>query len=363
MSAQASKKDLISLLVIIIFTSIITGIHGLMSILFMITVSRLDFGRDSSSKHGVSSGTSRLGGIAILFSLTSGIMINHILSENLSLTTISYYIDDLFIFSFLIGFVGLVEDFYQNLSSKLRLFMIMIIAGVGMLFLNEILPFELEIFNPFEGFFKITLVYIFTVIMVSGFVNAGNIADGANGLLSMVYTVFFLFLYSIDPSILYSSAIVSLIIFFIYNISTGNIFLGDFGAYFLSAFVAFSSLKIYSEYDISVFLIATILIYPCFEITRTLIVRFITKVSLMSPDNNHLHNYLHNYFISVGLNSHNSNSLTGLLLASLTSILPLYLLIGGIKPNDNIWLLLFIFEFLFLCLIYLILNKINLKKI
>ena len=132
--------------------------------------------------------------------------------------------------------------------------------------------------------------------MVSGFVNAGNIADGANGLLSMVYTVFFLFLYSIDPSILYSSAIVSLMIFFIYNISTGNIFLGDFGAYFLSAFVAFSSLKIYSEYDISVFLIATILIYPCFEITRTLIVRFITKVSLMSPDNNHLHNYLHNYF-------------------------------------------------------------------
>ena len=363
MRARASKKDLISLLVIIVITSIITGVHGLVSILFMITVSRLDFGRDSSSKHGVSSGASRLGGISILFSLTSGLIINHYLSDNLSLVAISYYIDDLLIFSFLIGLVGLVEDFYQNLSSKLRLSMIMIIVGMGMFFLKEILPFELEIFNPFEGFLKIILVYMFTVIMVSGFVNAGNIADGANGLLSMVYTVFFLFLYSIDPSIIYSSAIVSLIIFFIYNITTGSIFLGDFGAYFLSAFVAFSSLKIYSDYDISVFLIGTILIYPCFEITRTLIIRFTKKVSLMSPDNNHLHNYLHDYLISVGLNSHNSNSLTGLILASLTSILPLYLFIGGIKPNDNIWLPLFICEFLFLCLIYLILNKINLKKI
>ena len=138
--------------------------------------------------------------------------------------------------------------------------------------------------------------------------------------------------------------------------------MGDFGAYFLSAFVAFSSLKIYSEYDISVFLIATILIYPCFEITRTLIIRFMTNVSLMSPDNNHLHNYLHDYFISVGLNSHNSNSLTGLILASFTSILPLYLFIRGINQNDNKWLPLFKCEILFLCQIYLILNKINLKK-
>ena len=89
--------------------------------------------------------------------------------------------------------------------------------------------------------------------MISGFINAGNIADGANGLLSLVYLVFFLVLYSINPSIFYSSMIISLAIFFAYNVTTGRIFLGDFGAYFLSAIVAYSSLKIYAEYDVSVF--------------------------------------------------------------------------------------------------------------
>ena len=155
----------------------------------------------------------------------------------------------------------------------------------------------------------------------------------------------------------------SLIIFFIYNISTGRIFLGDFGAYFLSALVAFSSLKIYSEYDISVFLIAVILIYPCFEFTRTLTIRFFTKVSLMSPDNNHLHNHVHDYFLSRGLNPHRSNSLTGLMLSSLSCVIPISLFIYGVSPNNNIWFFLFVIEFLFFCLIYFLLSKKNLKKI
>ena len=107
--------------------------------------------------------------------------------------------------------------------------------------------------------------------------------------------------------------IVSLLVFFIYNVGTGRVFLGDFGAYFLSAIVALSSLKVYAEHDISVFLLASILVYPCFEITRSLIVRFFSKVSLMSPDNNHLHNHANDYFLSLGLDSHKSNSLTGLI--------------------------------------------------
>ena len=256
----------------------------------------------------------------------------------------------------------MVEDFSQSLSSLMRFSIIIALVATSLVSMHEVLPFELIIFDLFSETSKQMVVYLFTIIMVSGFINAGNIADGANGLLSLVYLVFFVCLYSLEPSIFYSSMIVSLFIFLIYNITTGRIFLGDFGAYFLSAVVAFSSLRIYAEYDVSVFLFASILIYPCFEITRSLIVRSFKKVSLMSPDNNHLHNYLNDYFLSLGLTANKSNSLTGLLLAILTSGLPIYLFMTGLKPIDDTWLFLFIFEYLSLCIIYLLFSKINLKK-
>ena len=129
------------------------------------------------------------------------------MNDSLSLENLSYYIDDILLFSFLIGFIGLIEDFAQNLSSKLRLSLIMTIVAVSMGVMHEILPYKLGLFDLLEGSIKTILVYLFTVIMISGFVNAGNIADGANGLLSLIYLVFFLFANSLIPSIFYSSMI------------------------------------------------------------------------------------------------------------------------------------------------------------
>ena len=83
----------------------------------------------------------------------------------------------------------------------------------------------------------------------------------------------------------------------------------------------------------------------------------------MSPDNNHLHNKLNNYFLNNGLNLLQSNSMTGIFLACISSALPVYLFINGINYSDNLWFWLFVFEFLVLSSIYLLLSKINLKKI
>ena len=88
-------------------------------------------------------------------------------------------------------------------------------------------------------------IYAFTIIMVCGFINAGNIADGANGLLTSIYFGFFLVAYSIDSSIFNFSVLTSLLAFIVFNVSTGRIFLGDFGAYFLSALVAYKCLEFY----------------------------------------------------------------------------------------------------------------------
>jgi hypothetical protein len=57
----------------------------------------------------------------------------------------------------------------------------------------------------------------------------------------------------------------------------------------------------------------------------------------MSPDNNHLHNKLNNYFLNNGLNLLQSNSMTGIFLAFISSALPVYLFINGINYSDNLW--------------------------
>ena len=326
-------------------------------------LSRLNYGRDAESKHGVSAGKSRLGGLALIFSLFSGIILNNHLNNTLSEEVIWSFFNGVLIFSILIGLVGFIEDINQNLGSLTRLFLIIFIIFISLNFMPELIPRDLPIFDIFEPKNRLIAEYIFAVIMISGFVNAGNIADGANGLLSLIYLIFFFLLYSIEPSILSLSMIVSLLTFFIYNISTGKIFLGDLGAYFLSALVAFSCLNAYKNNDISIFLFGSILVYPCFEITRSLILRFIKKTSVFSPDNNHLHNHLNNYFLIKGFSSHVANSMTGVTIASLSSGVTLGFFIYGIKlPSDN-WIYLLIAQLIMLIILYAILSKINLKKV
>jgi UDP-GlcNAc:undecaprenyl-phosphate/decaprenyl-phosphate GlcNAc-1-phosphate transferase len=350
-------------ILLIIFTALLTGLHGLFSLISLMIISRIDIGRDPKEKHGVSSGTSRLGGLAIIFSLLSGIFLNLYISDNLNYKNLISELNIVLFFSILVGLVGLVEDFKQSLSSSLRLFLVTSIILICFKIMPSLLPDKLNFLANIDESAREVSLYLFTTIMVVGFINAGNIADGANGLLSLSYLAFFYCMYSIDPSISNLSLIISLVIFIIYNTGTGRIFLGDFGAYFLSALVAYTSLEVYQKYEISVFFFASILVYPCFEITRSVVFRILNKVSVMSPDNNHLHNKLNNYFLNSGLNPHQSNSMTGIFLAFISSSLPTYLCINGVNPSNDLWFGLFIFEFLVLSSIYLFLSKINLKKI
>jgi len=353
--ASVTKEVALILLVTVIFT----GISGLISLFFLMVVSRLNIGRDPIQKHGVSSGASRLGGIAIIFSLMISILANLYLAELLSFSKLKIYFDKILLFSIIIGLVGLVEDLSQNLTSYMRLFLIIMITSISLILMPELIPYKLSIFNYPGIVNNIIIVYLFTIMMVSGFINAGNIADGANGLLPVIFLIFFICINFVDPTIFNLSITISLLVFSIYNIGTGRIFLGDFGAYLLSALVAFHSLRIYAKYNVSVFLFASILVYPCFEITRSLILRFFNQVAIMSPDNSHLHNYINKYFLSLGFNSHISNSMTGISVALFSAGPALLSCINNISVISNWWLYLFLGQLFFLSGIYLIFKKIH----
>ena len=161
-------------------------------------------------------------------------------------------------------------------------------------------------------------------------------------------------LYSLENSIFNFSLLTTTIAFIIYNASTGRIFLGDFGSYMLSSFVAFKSIEIYVLYDIPVFLLASILIYPCFELSRSLLVRFMNKTSLMSPDNYHLHNYVYEYLLTFGFTRHLANSITGIGIAVSSSTPSLLLYFNNTSIS---WFYLFMLELIFFSSIYFLFYK------
>jgi UDP-GlcNAc:undecaprenyl-phosphate/decaprenyl-phosphate GlcNAc-1-phosphate transferase len=345
---------------IAIFTILFTGMHGFIAFLFLIALTKINLGKDAFKNHGLSSGSSRLGGVGIFLSVFLGIGINIHLSNKLTLQNFISELDLSIICSLIVGLIGLAEDLSQIISSITRLIVMILIVMISLYFMQDLLPQKLLMNENEYLIINPMWLFLFTVIMVTGFINAGNIADGANGLLAIIFTIFFIAIYSIQESIIYISFIVSLMTFAIYNITTGRIFLGDFGAYFLSAIVAYTCLRIYGENDVSVFYFASILVYPCFEISRSLLVRIVNRASLIHPDNNHYHNYIFSQLLRRNINNHIANSITGVGIAFFSSFPPLYLHLRGISTSSVFWVYFFIFQLLVLTISYIFLGK---KKI
>ncbi|MBR50881.1 MAG: hypothetical protein CMD58_00005 [Gammaproteobacteria bacterium] len=338
--------------IIVICTIFLTGILGLLSFSLLYLFSELNLGKDSINKHGISPGTSRLGGLVIIISSIIGFFLktnldNSPLSNNISWNNL------IVIFSILIGSIGLAEDLSQKISFSVRLFSILSLVVISLLVLPMLVPTKLPVIQIFSLQESYIIVFCFTAFMILGFINAGNIADGANGLLSIISLLFFVVVYSLNHDLMYLSLIISLLSFSLYNIFTGKIFLGDFGAYALSAFIAYSSLYLYAMDQLGVFFIASILVYPCYEISRSVIFRILNKTSIFHPDNEHLHNYINTYILSFGIDRHTSNSLTGVAIALFTSGIPLIIFFSGVSPKSSIWLIIFSIQIIILVFLFL----------
>ncbi len=346
-----------SVILVLLVSIIFTGINGLIAFILFLVFSRIDFGRDPEIKHGLSSGKSRLGGIAIAISIMIGCCSHLFFDEHFNVRLLLTELDKIIILSSLIGIIGLIEDFKQNLTSITRLISMLFLVSISLYLSPELIPRDLSMFKYLSPDDSNIIIYLFTIIMICGFINAGNIADGANGLLPSIILGYFVVAYSLDNSVFNFSVTISLVAFIIFNVSTGRIFLGDFGAYSLSALVAFKSLEFYSNYEISIFFMASILTYPCFEITRSIFLRSIKRSSLFNPDNNHLHNYINQHMLTYKISMHTANSLTGIGIAILSTLLPVGLYFYGVPIISDLWLIIFCFQFSCFSLIYIIFAK------
>ena len=221
----------------------------------------------------------------------------------------------------LLACIGFLDDLGMPLTPVTRLLASTLILTVGFIFVPDWMP------NQFLGFFgdtslgfEVGLVAV-SVFVCVGFINAGNMADGANGLFSGICLAFFVCVWLLTADNFYFSISLGLLSFFLINVLTGRIIMGDFGAYGLSALIALVGFDLFDQGLVGLGFLATLLSYPCVEIIRIFVVRIGKGTSPFRADNQHSHNLLNEYFSNIVKSKTLANSLTGVSIAAF-SVMP-----------------------------------------
>lgn len=191
--------------------------------------------------------------------------------------------------------------------------------------------------------------YILSLFILIAIINAVNLIDGIDGLasgLGILYCLFFAIYFGLVGeqawSLLGICMVGSLAVFFIFNVfgNREKIFMGDSGSlllgYLLTAFVfhfcelnAYNAVPALFQMDAAPSVAICVLTVPIFDTVRVSITRLKQCRSPFQPDKNHIHHLL----LRTGLNHIQTTCI-------LLSISLLFIGLGIIGRDWNIWLLL-----------------------
>jgi UDP-GlcNAc:undecaprenyl-phosphate GlcNAc-1-phosphate transferase len=356
-SLALSRKDFIHISIVVVVAGFCFGAVGSIMTLLLQWFSLQQTGIDSASKHGISARTSsRLGGMSVMISVVVFFSVAYYQDSSTFIDDLADYGNHRFgIFAIMCcAAMGLAEDLKADfLSPTIRLGLkFALFAGIIFVW-PELVPESLG-FSGIDYLLSLPFVgAIFVIIFLVGFINAVNMADGANGLVPGVafFSILVFFLHTgrvVDESFMAACGV-----FLLFNVVTGRLFLGDAGTYGLGAALAIYGLVFFNSGVFSLGFLASLFAYPCIDFLVSIVRRVIAGRSPFSPDNDHLHNRIHFYFRPKLRSQVASNSLTGLLVSGSTSGLVLLGYLGEWWPaSSNEWTYFFIFECLMYAFVY-----------
>jgi len=270
--------------------------------------------------------TPRIAGIPVFMSFFIGLWY-------IDLQEVSYVF--LLLASLPVFISGVIEDIIVRVSPLKR--MISILVSIVMVFILLNVGIASLGFTPIDYLLSNSIVsLLFTLLIVGGVVNAINIIDGYNGLMTG-YSIFVLIAIAYVANILGDGLIVQLSLIliaslssvFIFNFPFGKIFMGDGGAYFIGFMMATIGLMLGIRNDeVSHWFILLLFIYPLYETAFSIYRRKITHdTDATQPDANHLHSLVYRKLISCDRFKHNKvicNSMVApvMWLLSLIGIVP-----------------------------------------
>tara|TARA_A100001011_G_scaffold94835_1_gene99689 strand:+ start:1102 stop:2175 length:1074 start_codon:yes stop_codon:yes gene_type:complete len=277
--------------------------------LIVFTLPFLDIGKEIDKSHGIEGkNKSRLGGFLILLAMIfSYYFINSFNFEDFVIENFNFYL----IVFLAISLLGFVDDILGRLGHLTRLYF-NIFAVFILLYTNEAFLFNETNFQLINLLLEFKFVtYLLTIFIIVGFINACNISDGANGILSGISLIIFLLFYFETGNLIYFTIFEIILFFFIYNMLIGKVYLGDMGSYLLGFLISTNSLYLYSTGVLSAGILACILFYPSIEVLMAIIRRSIHFKNPFLPDNNHLHNLIYKKIFTKKFFILNPNSTTG----------------------------------------------------
>jgi UDP-N-acetylmuramyl pentapeptide phosphotransferase/UDP-N-acetylglucosamine-1-phosphate transferase len=249
----------------------------------------------------------RVGGLAVYVGLVAvAIYINIKQEYNL-------LFQNLIICAFPVFILGFTEDITKAISPKKRLIAACISAAL-FIYLTQSYIIRMDIAYIDQILHYKPIAYIITIFAVCGMINAINIIDGFNGLVSMVANIMFLSiayiawrLGDINLALIAFSCIGAICGFFIFNFPKGFIFLGDGGAYLIGFMLAQMAIYlVYKHPQVSAWYPCLLFIYPIFETIFSIYRRrFLKGVPSTMPDGIHLHTLVYRRLIRwmVGANT------------------------------------------------------------
>ncbi len=339
-----SVKETSKLLLMLIIAFMVWGLLGVFLIGLMQFVSMQGWATDSVHKHGIAEiQASRLGGAVCIF---GGILVLIVLTLNgaagIGEGPLKVY---RFVLVAILGSMalGLVEDIRNDsLSPRIRL-------GV-MTFLFGFILWQWPVLVPssigapiLDSLLSIpALAFLLCLVFCVGFLNAVNMADGANGLVSSILLVAYIIFYQELGGVGLLAALTVVSVFWVFNVVSGRLFLGDAGAYGFGASVLVSSLNLYANGVASLSFLAALLCYPCLDFLFSILRRLVNGRPIMKPDNDHLHNRIHFQYRKFIKSKNIANSAAGLTVAGASSGLVLWGYLADWWPiNSGQWIVIF----------------------
>lgn len=238
--------------------------------------------------------TPRIGGLAIALGLVTAYFYDRASSQDANVITQFSYL----LVAAIPAFAGgLVEDLTKKVSVAKRLVLSIISAGIGAWLLGAVVN-HLGI-PPLDWLLQWPVVAaLLTLFSVGGVVNAVNIIDGFNGIVSgfagfMLLAIAFVSFQLDDVFLLNASLSMlgALLGFLFWNYPHGKIFLGDGGSYLIGFWLAELAVLIVARHpEVSPWFAALLLIHPVCETLFSVYRRkFLHGKSPWHPDGLHLH--------------------------------------------------------------------------
>lgn len=221
---------------------------------------------DGPRSHLRKQGTPTMGGIVIILTMV-------IVGIGFCFVNKSFEIMPVLLASFGFGLVGFVDDFKklvlkntEGLNPKLKMFGLLIISVIYVLYLTNYKSIGTDIRVPFTDFtitMPLWFYILFTITVMLGSTNAVNLTDGVDGLCGTVLGIITSSLSIIaykagftDVSAFSSIVSGACFGFLIYNVYKAKMFMGDTGSLFLGGVI--SSVAIFLKNPLILLIVAIV---------------------------------------------------------------------------------------------------------